>query len=165
MALADHVHYRGRTHARVGAFGFEGQRRNWVSRREPHRPDGLSGRCSSFQQLRWPFALRVESLAQGNLKKPLKSVSISTRNRRKSPLGATRATFSLDFGRSKRLGRATRGASGELGRLVERLGATETVEVGCSGSVRSARARDPPRVPSQELPQSRSHQPPPANSL
>ena len=50
-----------------------------------------------------PFALRVESL---------KSVPKSTRNRRKSRLGASRARFSVDFGRSEGLGRATRGDSG-----------------------------------------------------
>merc|ERR1712025_935267 len=59
-----------------------------------------------------PFALRVELLARCNLEKPLKSVPKSTRNRRKSRLGASRAPFSVDFGRSEGLGRATRGDSG-----------------------------------------------------
>ena len=82
-----------------------------------------------------PFALRVKSLARCNLEKPLKSVPRSTRNRRKSRLGAVRAPFSVDFGRSKRLGRATRSDSGRLGRLGERLGATKWVEVGRSRSL------------------------------
>jgi hypothetical protein len=90
------------------------------------------------------FALRVESLARCNLEKPLKSVPKSTQNRRKSRLGAAQATFSIDFGRSKRLGRATWSDSGRLGRLGERLGATKSVEVGRSGSVGSVRgARNP----------------------
>ena len=55
----------------------------------------------------WPFALRVESLARCNLEKPRKSTRKSTRNRRKSRLGASRAPFSVDFCRSERLGRAT----------------------------------------------------------
>ena len=93
-----------------------------------------------------PFAMRVESLARCNLEKPRKSTRKSTRNRQKSRLGASRAPFSVDFCRSERLGRATRGDSGRLERLVERLGATESVEVGRSGSVGSARARGDPRV-------------------
>ena len=88
-----------------------------------------------------PFALRVESLARCNLEKPRKSIPKSTQNRRKSRLGAARASFSIDFGRSKRLGRATWSNSGRLGRLGERLGATKWVEVGRSGSVRSVRSR------------------------
>ena len=61
-----------------------------------------------------PFALRVKSLTRCNLEKPLKSVPRSTRNRRKSHLGASRAPFSVDFGRSKQLGRATRSDSGRF---------------------------------------------------
>ena len=91
-----------------------------------------------------PFALRVESLARCNLEKPLKSIPKSTQNRRKSRLGAARASFSIDFGRSKRLGRVTRSDSGRLERLGERLAATKSVEVGRSGSVGSARARGYP---------------------
>ena len=66
-----------------------------------------------------PFALRVKSLARCNLEKPLKSVPRSTRNRRKSHLGASRAPFSVDFGRSKQLGRATQSDSGRFERLGE----------------------------------------------
>ena len=88
-----------------------------------------------------PFALRVESLVRCNLEKPRKSTRKSTRNRQKSRLGASRAPFSVDFCRSERLGRATQGDSGRLERLRERLGATETVEVGRSGTVGSARSR------------------------
>ena len=55
-----------------------------------------------------PFALQVESHARRNLEKRRKSARKSIRNRRKSPLGAARASFSVDFCRSKRLGRVTR---------------------------------------------------------
>ena len=78
--------------------------------------------------------------------KPRKSTPKSTKNRRKSRLGAARATFSVDFGRSKRLGRATRSDSGRLERLGVRLGATKSIEVGQSGSVGSSRSGDPPRI-------------------
>ena len=96
-----------------------------------------------------PFAFRVESLARCNLEKPLKSIPTSTQIRSQSRLGAARATFSIDFGRSKRLSQATRsdsGRLGRLGRLVERLGATKWVEVGRSGSVGSARLRGQSRI-------------------
>ena len=55
------------------------------------------------------FALRVELLVRRNLEKQLKSFLKST------------ATFSVDFGRSKWLARATRSDSERLGQLVERL--------------------------------------------
>ena len=93
-----------------------------------------------------PFALRVESLARCNLEKPLKSLPTSTQNRRKSCLGATRATFSVDFGRSKQLGRATRSDSGRLGATRR---ATRSDQVDRSGSIgvgRSARSRGVPRI-------------------
>ena len=82
-----------------------------------------------------PFALRVESLARRNLEKRRKFVPKSTQNRRKSRLGAARTTFSVDFGRSKRLGRATQGDSERLG---ERLVGPEAENLTIFG---------PPRIP------------------
>ena len=90
------------------------------------------------------FALRVESLTRCNLEKERKSVPKSTRNHRRSRLGAAQATFSVDFGRSKQLGRATWSDSRRLERLGEPLGATKSIEVGRSGSVgRPGRAGSP----------------------
>ena len=110
--------------------------------------------CEPLKVLRLPvktevrlFALRVESLARCNLEKPRKSVPRSTQNRRKSRLEAARATFSVDFCRSKRPGRATRSDSGRFGRLSERLGETKSVEVGRSGSVGSAQGARIPESP------------------
>ena len=73
-------------------------------------------RLSAKSRVR-PLALRVTSLAQCCLEKQRKSIPKSTRNRRKSRLGPSRAPLSVDFCRSKRLGRATRATRGDAGWL------------------------------------------------
>ena len=57
-------------------------------------------RLSAQSRVR-PFALRVTSLARCCLEKQRKSTRKSTRNRRKSRLGPSRAPLSVDFCRSK----------------------------------------------------------------
>ena len=101
--------------------------------------------CLSAKTEVRPFVLQVELLTRCKLEKPRKSTQKSTRNHRKSCLGASRAPFSVDFWRSERLGRATRADSGRLGATRAIPRATKSVEVRRSGSVGTARSRDPPQ--------------------
>ena len=96
-------------------------------------------RLSAKSRVR-PLALRATSLAQCCLEKQRKSIPKSTRNRRKSRLGPSRAPLSVDFCRSKRLGRATpatRGDAGWLGRPRRRPGEPGRASIGDPGRAHS----------------------------